>query len=62
MSTVHLNSDRPIQEGGETAHEKQPIYCAEQIRIPPELPDIIKDYAKHMIRSKPKDLIAASAE
>ncbi|KAJ1549916.1 Ropporin-1-like protein, partial [Cladochytrium tenue] len=40
----------------------EPLYCAEQIRVPPELPDILKNYTKHVIRSQPDDLLAASAE
>lgn len=39
-----------------------PLYSAEQIRIPPELPDILKSYTKHIIREQPKDILAASVE
>ncbi|TPX35443.1 hypothetical protein SmJEL517_g02180 [Synchytrium microbalum] len=39
-----------------------PIYCAEQIRIPPELPDLLKSFTKHIIRTQPGNLLAASAE
>ncbi|KAI9359619.1 hypothetical protein DFJ73DRAFT_621872 [Zopfochytrium polystomum] len=38
------------------------LYCAEQIKIPPELPDILKNYAKHVIRTQPSDIMSASAE
>ncbi|KAJ3413647.1 Ropporin-1-like protein [Chytridiales sp. JEL 0842] len=40
----------------------EPLYCAEQIKIPPELPDILKNYTKHIIRTQPTDIIGSSAE
>jgi hypothetical protein len=40
----------------------EPIYSAEQIKIPPELPDILKNYAKFVIKSNPEDILQASAE
>ena len=40
----------------------EPLYSAHQIVIPTELPDIMKLYAKHIIRNGPKDIIQASAE
>lgn len=33
------------------------FYCAQQINIPPELPDILKDFTKAAIRTQPKDLL-----
>jgi len=39
-----------------------PIYSIEQVRIPPELPDIMKNYAKHIIRTQPDDVIVESYE
>ncbi|KAK1122485.1 hypothetical protein K0M31_009704 [Melipona bicolor] len=33
------------------------IYCAEQIRIPPTFPHILKQYAKAAIRTQPYDLL-----
>ncbi|KND01569.1 uncharacterized protein SPPG_03369 [Spizellomyces punctatus DAOM BR117] len=39
-----------------------PLYTAEQIRIPPELPDILKKYTKHIIRSQPGNILEASAD
>eukprot|EP00833_Pecoramyces_ruminatium_P011465 jgi/Orpsp1_1/1185497/evm.model.c7180000094067.2 len=33
-----------------------------QVRIPPELPDIMKNYAKHIIRTQPDDVIVESYE
>ncbi|KAM9839677.1 ropporin-1-like protein [Aulostomus maculatus] len=38
------------------------MYCSQQIRIPPELPDILKNFTKAAIRSQPKDLLLWSAE
>lgn len=33
------------------------IFCAEQIEVPPELPDILKNYSKAVIRNNPSDII-----
>ncbi|CAJ1082379.1 ropporin-1-like protein isoform X1 [Xyrichtys novacula] len=37
------------------------MYCAQQINIPPELPDILKNFTKAAIRTQPKDLLQWSA-
>ncbi|XP_038581953.1 ropporin-1-like protein isoform X2 [Micropterus salmoides] len=37
------------------------IYCAQQINIPPLLPDILKNFTKAAIRTQPKDLLLWSA-
>ncbi|XP_039610317.1 ropporin-1-like protein [Polypterus senegalus] len=37
------------------------MFCAEQIHIPPELPDILKQYTKAAIRTQPHDIIQWSA-
>lgn len=37
------------------------IYSAEQIRIPPELPEILKNYAKFIIKQQPSNIMQASA-
>ena len=34
----------------------EPIYMAEQIRVPPDLADILKAYTKEVIRRQPEDL------
>lgn len=39
-----------------------PLYSAEQIKIPAELPDIIKEYSKYIIKLNPSDIYAASEE
>jgi hypothetical protein len=44
------------------ASKTEQIYSADQIRIPAEFPDILKNYSKFIIRKQPGDLIAASAE
>lgn len=38
------------------------MYCAEQIVIPADLPDILKNYTKHIIRAQPSDIMSYSAE
>jgi len=39
----------------------EPYYCSQQINIPPELPDILKQFTKAAIRAQPKDVLAWSA-
>ena len=38
------------------------IFSAEQIEVPQDLPTILKDYSKEVIRANPKDLIKFSRE
>ena len=38
------------------------IFSADQIVVPPELPGILKDYSKEVIRENPDDLVAFSKE
>ena len=33
------------------------IFCAEQIEVPPELPNILKKYSKAVIKENPSDII-----
>ncbi|XP_030340951.1 ropporin-1-like protein [Strigops habroptila] len=37
------------------------MFCAEQIRIPPELPNILKEFTKAAIRTQPHDVLQWSA-
>lgn len=37
------------------------IFCAEQISVPEELPEILKNYSKEVIRNNPPDIYAFSA-
>ncbi|KAL2085383.1 hypothetical protein ACEWY4_018703 [Coilia grayii] len=37
------------------------MYCAQQINIPPELPDILKQFTKAAIRTQPDDVLKWSA-
>ena len=39
----------------------EPYYCAQQINIPPELPDILKSFTKAAIRTQPNDVLSWSA-
>ena len=39
-----------------------PIYTAQQINIPPELPEILKQYCKAAIKTQPSDLLLWSAQ
>ncbi|EPZ34719.1 hypothetical protein O9G_004026 [Rozella allomycis CSF55] len=38
------------------------IYTAEQIRIPSEFPDILKNYAKSVLKDQPNDVYTYSIE
>ena len=38
------------------------IFSADQIEVPADLPTILKDYSKEVIRSNPKDLVKFSRE
>ena len=38
------------------------IFSADQIVVPPELPEILKDYSKEVIRNNPTDLTQFSKE
>jgi len=40
---------------------EEPMYCSQQINIPPELPDILKQFTKAAIRTQPADVLAWSA-
>ncbi|XP_010156039.1 PREDICTED: ropporin-1-like protein, partial [Eurypyga helias] len=37
------------------------VYCAQQIKIPPELPDILKQFTKAAIRTQPGDVLQWAA-
>lgn len=38
------------------------IFSADQIEVPQDLPAILKDFSKEVIRSNPKDLVRFSRE
>ena len=40
----------------------EPLYCAEQINVPPELADVLKSYTKEVVRRQPHDLYEFSAK
>ena len=39
-----------------------PLYTAEQIRIPPQLPEILKQFTKAAIKTQPSDLLLWSSQ
>lgn len=39
----------------------EPYYTSEQIRIPPEFPDVLLQFSKAAIRTQPTDVLAWSA-
>ena len=38
------------------------IFSAEQIVVPPTLPEILKDFSKEVIRNNPQDLVKFSRD
>eukprot|EP00937_MAST-01D_sp_MAST-1D-sp2_P002871 g2871.t1 len=42
--------------------ETNRIWCAEQITVSPDLPGVLKEYTKAVIRESPADVLAFSAE
>ncbi len=38
------------------------LYCVQQIRIPGELPDVLKQFTKAAIRTQPADIYAWALE
>lgn len=40
----------------------EPLYSAEQIRVPDVLPEVLKEWTKEVIRANSTDIIAWSAE
>ncbi|DBB15137.1 hypothetical protein WJX82_009344 [Trebouxia sp. C0006] len=42
--------------------EVEPMYCAEQIKVPPNLADVLKAYTKEVIRQQPADILEFSAK
>jgi hypothetical protein len=42
--------------------DAEPLYCAEQIVVPPALPDIMKAWTKEVIRSNPANIYEFSAK
>ena len=39
----------------------EPYYTSEQIEIPPQLPNILKQFTKAAIKTQPRDLLTWSA-
>ena len=42
--------------------DAEPLYCAEQIYVPPEMPNVLKQWTIECIRAQPKDIISWSAQ
>ncbi|XP_071830908.1 ropporin-1-like protein isoform X2 [Apostichopus japonicus] len=41
--------------------DDSPMYCSQQINIPPDLPDVLKQFTKAAIRTQPGDVLQWSA-
>ena len=42
--------------------DAEPLYSAEQIKVPAVLPDVLKQWTKAVIRENPSDVVGFSAE
>ena len=42
--------------------DAEPLYSAEQIKVPAVLPDILKQWTKAVIRENPQDVVEFSAQ
>lgn len=42
--------------------DAEPLYCAEQIYVPPEMPNVLKQWTIECIRAQPTDIISWSAQ
>ena len=40
-----------------TTNTDEPMYCSQQISIPSELPNILKQFTKAAIRTQPTDVL-----
>lgn len=42
--------------------DAEPLYCAEQIKVPAQLPEIMKAWTKEVIRANPTNIAEFSAK
>lgn len=50
-----------VTEHKRTMPLPETMFCAQQIKIPPELPDILKQFTKAAIRTQPHDVLQWAA-
>ena len=62
FSFQHPNSHTKPSQQKPAIMEVDRIFSAEQIEVHPELPSLLKDYTKAVIRANPVNLLAFSAE
>ncbi|CAL8320840.1 unnamed protein product [Boreogadus saida] len=60
-SLFNIHSDYRRNKGRKQTSTTDTMYCSQQIAIPTELPDILKQYTKAAIRTQPKDVLQWSA-
>ena len=51
-----------VARGEKSTMDTEPMYSAEQIKVPPHLPDIMKAWTKEVIRSNPPNIYEFSAK
>jgi hypothetical protein len=52
MTQVHSNM----------VQANEPLYSPHQIKVPDNLPDILKSFTKHIIRTQPKNIVEEAAK
>jgi hypothetical protein len=60
LSRVWCRQSSPADSS--SAMDSEPLYCAEQIKVPDALPEVLKEWTKEVIRAQPADINAFSAE
>ena len=48
--------------GSAALQDAEPLYCAEQIKVPAQLPEIMKAWTKEVIRTNPPNIYEFSAK
>lgn len=61
LHAEHLDSSQPGPGPQGAMPLPDTMFCAQQIHIPPELPDILKQFTKAAIRTQPADVLQWSA-
>lgn len=53
--------DGPDAWAGTAGQRDGAMYCADQVRIPPQLETVVREFTKAVLRERPSDVIAFGA-
>ena len=59
---IHSPTLRLAKHQQKHTMDVEPLYCAEQIKVPEQLPAILKEWTKEVIRQNPRDINEFSAQ